>query len=178
MEQPEEQGFELVFGPRQIGAVLFVAVAVVGICSAIAYVAGKTAAAATRAQAPPPPIVAVTPPPPPQVVRVPAPPAARESEPPRVATLFQVALPNPGETYLQVAAVPKGVADVYAAGFTAQGRHAVLAPASTEAIVRVLVGPFRDKEDMAEAKTALQTAGFNPFVREYTSSEMEASNPR
>ncbi len=77
MEQPKEQGFELVFGPRQIGAVLFVAVAAVGICSAVAYVAGKTAAAATLAPAPLPPIVAVTPPPPPQVVQVPvaAPPA-------------------------------------------------------------------------------------------------------
>lgn len=181
MEQPEEQGFEIVAGPRQIGAILFVVIAVIGTCSAIAYVAGKTAAAASRMPKALPPIVAVTPPPPPQIVQVSAPQAASEPEPCEPAKApkhFPLESPKPGEVYLQVAAVPKGVADVYASGFAARGARAVLAASSSEAIVRVLLGPFQDKQDLSEVKVLLERDGFTPFVREYTAVQNQLAKTR
>ncbi|MDP8982780.1 MAG: SPOR domain-containing protein [Acidobacteriota bacterium] len=49
-----------------------------------------------------------------------------------------------------------------------KGFRMQVAPSPKEGIYRVLVGPMKDKASLAEARTALEEAGFkSPIVRKY-----------
>ncbi len=73
--------------------------------------------------------------------------------------------PEPGEQFLQVAAVGRdealGVADVlHAKGFQA---HAVPKPGNPK-IYRVLIGPVRDAGDLSTTRDALRKTGFREVI--------------
>ncbi len=107
------------------------------------------------------------------------PPAAAEPKPeapappPAVSTKETAGLPAPGETYLQVAAVKRGVAEGMADVLKQKGFRAIVAPivvngvTSTE-LFRVLVGPVSDASDLAKTRSDLEAAiGSRPIVRKY-----------
>jgi septal ring-binding cell division protein DamX len=75
--------------------------------------------------------------------------------------------PKPGETYLQIAAYGPKSLDAYLRILDGQGRHPLVAPGPVENIYRVLVGPFTKKDQMEEARRAIQASGIDPIVRTY-----------
>jgi cell division septation protein DedD len=86
-------------------------------------------------------------------------PRARK-EPPRAVS---------GGTYLQMAAVDRGVANVYVEVLSRKGFQAIVGPGPTPDIFRVLVGPLKDAATLARVKADLQDAGFTSFARKLTS---------
>jgi cell division septation protein DedD len=85
-------------------------------------------------------------------------------EPPATKTGTNFA-PQPGQQFLQVAAVGRdqalGVADVlHAKGFRA---HAVPKPGDPKTY-RVLIGPLRDAGDLSTTRDALRTIGFREVI--------------
>ncbi|HWR51834.1 MAG TPA: SPOR domain-containing protein [Bryobacteraceae bacterium] len=80
--------------------------------------------------------------------------------------------PQPGETFLQVAAVKHSEAKVIVDVLRAKGFSAVTAPVVINGVVsdslyRALVGPVKDAGDLARLKSDLQAAGFKPYVQKY-----------
>ena len=96
-----------------------------------------------------------------------APPPAAETAPPRPDQIEGFA-PQPGQTFLQVAAelhdsAASAASVLNKAGFNA---HVVLAPSGK--LFRVLVGPVKDKSDLALTRDALKAKGFlKVIVRNY-----------
>jgi cell division septation protein DedD len=70
-----------------------------------------------------------------------------------------------GATYLQIAAVDRGMAGVLVEVLHRKGFQAEFTSGPTEDIFRVLVGPAKDAEALARTKVDLQAAGFTSFVR-------------
>ena len=85
-------------------------------------------------------------------------PAVREPKP---ATI--------GATYLQMAAVDRGVAEVYVEVLRRKGFQALIANGPTADIFRVLVGPVKDAGSLARVKADLQAEGFTSFARKLPS---------
>jgi cell division septation protein DedD len=71
-------------------------------------------------------------------------------------------------TYLQMAAVDRGVAEVFVEVLLRKGFEAVIANGPTEDMFRVLVGPVKDATSLARVKADLQAAGFTSFPRKLT----------
>ncbi len=71
----------------------------------------------------------------------------------------------PGDTYLQIAAVDRGMAQVLVEVLRKKGFQAELAAGPTEDIFRVIVGPAKDADTLARMKADLQAAGFTSFTR-------------
>jgi hypothetical protein len=75
--------------------------------------------------------------------------------------------PAPGD-YWQVVATARPDAEIITEALAKRGFHAVMAPAPKDGVFRVLVGPLKDAGTQAQARTALEAAGFkNPIVRKY-----------
>ena len=89
--------------------------------------------------------------------------AGKESAP--VAPVSRSERGIPGDTYLQVAAVDRGMAEVLVEVLRRKGFQAEVALGATEDIFRVVVGPAKDDADLAHAKSDLQAAGFTSFVK-------------
>jgi cell division septation protein DedD len=102
-------------------------------------------------------VSAIPQPPQPLPQAVEKPPARKE--PPRALN---------GGTYLQMAAVDRGVANVYVEVLSRKGFQAIMAPGPTPDIFRVLVGPLKDAATLARVKADLQDAGFTSFARKLT----------
>jgi len=109
-------------------------------------------------------------------IPVPAPPPPSVPEPSaRVDTRGTPAASSPrsgrpiqGATYLQMAAVDRGVAEVFLEVLHRKGFQAVITKGPTEDIFRVLVGPVNDADSLARVKAGLQAAGFTSFPRKLT----------
>lgn len=159
---PETAEFEIVMGRRQIASMLFVTTVIVVACSAISFLAGKTASPrqVLAAQTPVPASVAVVAPAP-----VPKPQPAKQE--PLVSAEPLLADPVPGALYIQTGAVDKGVAMVIAEGLRTHHLQAFVAPGPSEKIFRVLIGPLADSEAYARAKTAIDGMGLNEFTKRY-----------
>ena len=71
----------------------------------------------------------------------------------------------PGNTYLQIAAVDRGMAEILVEVLRRKGFQVELAAGPTEDIFRVIVGPAKDADTLARMKADLQAAGFNSFSR-------------
>ena len=71
----------------------------------------------------------------------------------------------PGDTYLQVAAVDRGMAEVLVEVLHRKGFQAEVAFGATEDVFRVIVGPAKDDAALARTKADLQAAGFTSFVK-------------
>lgn len=179
MEQPESasSGFAILLGPRQIVAVLVVAISVAGILCSLSYIAGRAAshppvappAVPGRAAAPPPKPVALAP--------ALGPPAPVQPAKPADVSVWKNAPPRNGATYLQLMSVEAGVAEVLAEGLHTEGIEAVAAPGANPAVQRVLVGPLQDKS-IASVRARLEARGFHPFVKRYPESEAPAEPPK
>lgn len=151
------QEFEFVLGRRQVASLLFVASIVLMICVAASYVAGK-AMAPTAAPA----------------VAVATLPVAREPEPPPIilnqepvpeAPVF--AEPKAGSVYIQMGAVEKGVAIIFAEGLRKHGLNAFVGPGPSEKIFRVLIGPLPDPPAYVKAKETVDQIGLSTFARRF-----------
>jgi cell division septation protein DedD len=75
-------------------------------------------------------------------------------------------VPEPGATYLQVTALHRADADNLVKTLREQKLPALVADSSKPDLFRVLVGPYHQTADVADAKARLKTLGFaNAFVQ-------------
>ena len=155
-EQPEE--FELVLGRRQVASVTFVILVLLAVFSGVSYVAGK-AGPPRKIETP----VKVSVPEPPSIPVV----QATIARPAAAAEAPLFANPVPKAVYIQMGAVEKGIAVIFAEGLRKRGFDAFAAPGPNEKVFRVLVGPFRSAEAYQVAKTSLDQIGLNTFTRRY-----------
>ncbi len=169
--------YEIVLGRRQIASLLFIAIVLAVVFSAVSYLAGRTAAP-KPVQLPPVPSVAASPvsapaatPATPMIEAttsvLPAEPALpiakrdNKPEPPMFAE------PLPGAVYIQMGAVDKGMAMVFAAGLRRYGFDGFVAPGPNEKIFRVLIGPLPDPDSFRRAKAAVDALDLGTFARRY-----------
>ena len=154
-------------GRRQIAGVSLVVMVLLAVFSGISYLIGKTAESKTVAPDPAaevphnPPVQTADPRP--QAVQPAQIPAAEASA--SGTPLF--ANPIPGAVYIQVGAVEKGVAEIWAEGLRTHGLAAFVAPGLSDRIFRVLVGPLPSPEAYQYAKDALDRIGLETFGRKY-----------
>jgi hypothetical protein len=166
-------------GERQIAALGFVACLVLGCVATVAYLAGRVAG--PRQQA-----VAASANAAPQATRKPEPRPAVEqlivvepaTPPPLVALAPELQpkspVPEPavqdvltGNTFWQVAATERGMAEVTIEMLTRKGLPARIGDSPSSGIFRVLVGPMRTPEETNRYKIVLDEAGFHPFIKKY-----------
>jgi cell division septation protein DedD len=152
---PAPPEFEFVLGRRQVAGLLFVGSVILTACVAASYAAGKSVA-----PKPAPPVIVTREPEPPPVVLYQEPPAM--VEPPLLAD------PKPGSVYIQMAAVEKGVAVIFAEGLRKRGLAAFVAPGPSEKIFRVLIGPLPDPASYLRAKDEVDRIGLATFARKFT----------
>jgi cell division septation protein DedD len=162
--------YEIVLGRRQIASLLFIAIVLAVVFSAVSYLAGRTAGA-KPVQRPPAPPVAAAPAATPVIEAttsvLPAEPALpiakrdNKPEPPMFAE------PLPGAVYIQMGAVDKGMAMVFAAGLRRYGFDGFVAPGPNEKIFRVLIGPLPDPDSFRRAKAAVDALDLGTFARRY-----------
>jgi cell division septation protein DedD len=75
-------------------------------------------------------------------------------------------VPQPGATYLQVTALRKGDAESLVKTLKEQSFPALMADSSKPDLFRVMVGPYHQTADVADAKARLKALGFaNAFVQ-------------
>src|SRR5712671_1452660 len=144
----ESSEFEIVLGWRQMSSILFVAVVVIVCFSAFAYLVGRSAtprAVSGAAPATPIPATATPAAPAPTVQATLARPRSRP-EPELFAT------PVPNKIYIQMAAVEKGLAIIFAEGLRHRGLDGFVAPAPNEKLFRVLIGPLPDEASYTRVK--------------------------
>jgi len=150
--EPEEE-FEFVVGRRQIASLSFVSVIVLMTCVAGAYVVGKSMS--------PKPVPAVA-----EIVREPdPPPITLDQEPVPEQPLF--AEPKAGSVYIQMGAVEKGVAVIFAEGLRKRGLASFVAPGPSDKIFRVLIGPLSDSAAYQKAKGIVDQIGLSSFARKF-----------
>jgi cell division septation protein DedD len=80
---------------------------------------------------------------------------------------FTLVTPQPGERYLQVAAVTPHMVLTYVDTLRKVNLDAVVAPGPTPDLLRILVGPFSDQNSMDQAKAQLEAVGKSPIIRSY-----------
>ena len=167
----EAEDYEIVLGRRQLASVSFVVLVLIAIFCTVSYLAGKSFVA--KAAPAPPPQIVVAPPEPaaiPQIEATIAPPAAAPIPAPLPA-LIKTDLneppifsnPVPGAVYIQMAAVEKGIAAVFAAGLRGNGLPSFVAPGPNDKVYRVLIGPLPDPAAYQRAKEKLDQLGLNTF---------------
>jgi len=117
----------------------------------------------------PPPVV---PPVKPSPVAVPksAPPEPKPTPPVKpIPAPVKPAPPAPSAaikgTYFQVSAIEKKEAEMLAEVLRKKGFHATTQAVPDRALVRVLVGPVKDSEEMNKVKAGLVAAGFQPIPK-------------
>ena len=176
---------ELVLGNKQLVSLFFVVVALCGVFFALGYmvrgnslkssaVTADNPAAATaspsdtlRRQQPEPPAAESASPPPAQAAEA----APAETHPAQdvsattapvsaAADAPSVAAPEAGASYVQVGALARADAESTVRTLREQHFPALLAASSKEGLYRVLVGPYHQTTDVADAKARLKTLGF------------------
>lgn len=75
--------------------------------------------------------------------------------------------PQPGEKYLQLAALPPSFIDRYISELEAKGFHASVAPCPDENSRRILIGPFAERSALDKERAVLEAAGIQPILRFY-----------
>lgn len=149
--------YEIVLGRRQIASVLFVAIVALVTFSALAYLTGKAANPKQIAAIP----AATAAPPPAPIAVEPAPVKPAAAEPPLFAD------PAPNATYLQMGAVERGVAVIFAEGLRKRGLPSFVAPGPDDKIFRVLIGPLPDAQAYRSAKDKVDAIGLATFGKKY-----------
>ncbi len=72
-----------------------------------------------------------------------------------------------GNTYWQVAAIDRGMAEVSCEFLLRKELPALLGDSPTPGIVRVLVGPIHTPDETTKYKAVLEDSGFHPFIKKY-----------
>ncbi len=172
-DEIESEDYEIVVGRRQLASISFVVLVLIAIFCTVSYLAGKSLAPKASSA---PPQIAATPPAPappmaiPQIEATIAPPVPGPSPAP-IPALIQADLndppifsnPIPGAVYIQMGAVERGVAAIFAAGLRGNGFLASVAPGPSEKIFRVLIGPLPDPAAYTRAKEKLDRMGLDTF---------------
>jgi cell division septation protein DedD len=168
--------YEIVLGRRQVASLLFIAIVLAVVFSAVSYLAGRSAvpnpvkvpvATTSATAAAPAPAATATPMIEATTSVLPAEPALpiakrdNKPEPPLFAE------PLPGAVYIQMGAVDKGMAMVFAAGLRKYGFDGFVAPGPNEKIFRVLIGPLPDPDSFRRAKAAVDALDLGTFARRY-----------
>jgi len=157
-ETAEPAEFEIVIGRRQLSSLLFVATVVIVTFSAVSYLVGRSVTprevSAAAAQAAP--VAAPIP-----VVNATIAPTTTRAEPPMFAD------PLPRKTYIQMGAVEKGLAIIFAEGLRRRGLDGFVAPGPNDKLFRVLIGPFADEAVYKRVKNQVDQIGLNTFPRRY-----------
>ncbi|MDP2997055.1 MAG: SPOR domain-containing protein [Bryobacterales bacterium] len=117
-----------------------------------------TGSAPERVAAPPPPAA--------KPVAEPVKPAAAPSGPASVAGSGLVQ-PEPGQTYLQVAAVRRPDADTLVSELRKKEFSAGVTAGPNETLFRVVVGPLKDSAEVNRQRTRLKELGFDPMVKRF-----------
>jgi cell division protein FtsN len=196
MRRNEEGELELVVGNRQLLSVLFIMFVLFGAVFSMGYFVGRSTApepaaqgpeakmasaenpAQPRSALPPPPVEAQAPPTaaadaplePGQAKVTPAVTPIPDSKPPEKPKppAAEPAVPLPGQTYLQVAAVGKPEAELVMDSLKKRGFSALVAPVPNDTRWRALVGPLPDAASLAKARSDLLALGFKDMiVRKY-----------
>jgi len=153
---------------KRIASIWIPAILGLGLLMAFAYVGVRIVAGKSQAT---PATMAITKEAPAIAPPVAEPPA--KAGPPKAApttinaTNLTIITPLPGERYLQVAAVSPHMVLTYVDTLRKTNLDAVVAPGPTPDLLRILVGPFADRESMDQAKAQLQASGRSPIVRSY-----------
>jgi hypothetical protein len=155
---------EWVVGTPQMAALAFLGIAAIAVFSGLSYLAGK----AMQADPLPPIQVKL------QQAAAPEPSIgdqfasyAGTAPVPKAPPAPIFSDPSPGKSYIQMAAVEKGVAAVFAEGLRAHDLTAFVAPGPSPNIFRVLIGPVSDSQSYKAAKLELDKIGLSTFMRQY-----------
>lgn len=97
-----------------------------------------------------------------------APPQPKAEAPP-VGTDQQIHMiaPSTGQRYIQVAALNPEATRRYIEELRRAKLAPQVAPGPSPELLRILIGPFADQDALTHAKTELESAGIENFVREY-----------
>lgn len=187
----DEADFEIVFGRRQVASTGLLLIVLLACFSGASYMIGRSAGANSGDA---PATAAATP----SVAETPAPkpaedPAAVTAAPVKTATsalmtgvpvtstpvtgspgaakpqapLFAEAIS--GQVYIQVGAIDKSLARIWAEGLRAHGLDAFVAAGPSDKMWwRVLVGPLPDPQSYQRAKDTLDGLGITTFGRKYS----------
>jgi cell division septation protein DedD len=148
----------------------------IGLLIAAIYLGGRIVAAHRPAQATARTTNGVPPaaPPRPSVVAQPLVAAAAkpEVEPERSATVatddaIPMIAPHGGERYIQLGAYNLEATRRFVQHLRGEKLEPRVAPGPKPEILRVLIGPFDNRDALDRKKAQLQTEGFDTFVREY-----------
>lgn len=166
----ENVDFEIVFGRTQIASTGLVIMVVLAFFSGVSYLIGKTTGARVPATPASTPVAAPTTPTAAKAVAPVAVPAAPAAAPSAVSTkpeppLFAEAVS--GQVYLQVGAIEKGLAGIWAEGLRTHGLDSFVAPGPSDKVWRVLVGPLPDPAAFQQARTVLDSLGIDTFGKRY-----------
>lgn len=101
----------------------------------------------------------------PQPVAVPVVEKAKSSDAPKPA--WNTVNPQPGDLYLQLAAMGPNSTNEYLKALDAKGIHPQIAPGPSENLHRLVIGPFPDKAALEKEQQDLQTAGIEFMARRY-----------
>ncbi len=154
---PEE--FEFVLGRRQMASLAFVFTIVLVVCVSVAYLVGKSIS--VKPIAPVTTVAAPVSEPPHIVLQAdPAPVLDQQDRP-----LF--AEPKIGAVYIQMGAVEKGVAAIFAEGLRRKGLPGFVSSGPNDKIFRVLIGPLPTPAAYIEAKDAVDRLGLTTFARKF-----------
>ncbi|HXP84011.1 MAG TPA: SPOR domain-containing protein [Bryobacteraceae bacterium] len=158
----EIEEYEFVLGRRQVASLSFVVLVLLSAFAGISYLMGRATVAHANTVAPPSkPVIEAAAGHPSAPPVAPAPEV--KSPPTTSADLF--ADPIAGATYIQLAAVDRGIATIMAEGVRSHGLPSLVAPGPNDKIFRVLVGPFPDAAAHQQAKASLEQIGLSAFAQ-------------
>ncbi len=174
---------EYVFGHRQLAAIAFVVVGLLGIAAAMAYMAGRAAAPTfpqhARDSAPSrktiveipvakPSPSAVSPDPVPVSTAAPVNrPVTSASNPPLPVEPASAGVPAHGTHFFQVVSTDRAQAVGILDKLTAAGIAGIIGEGPSPDRVRVFAGPANDASSQAELRQKLEAAGFRPFLKKF-----------
>jgi cell division septation protein DedD len=172
----EEFDYEIVLDRGQFAGLALVAVVLLAVFSGGSYLIGRSMTRPVPALAQPsiaPALVAQTPAAPtpaaaPKAVEAAAPTSVSPAVPASTAAAAPlIADAVAGKVYLQVGAIEKGLASIWAEGLRTHGLDAFVSPGPSDKQWRVLVGPIPDPQAFQRTKDLLDNLGVNTFGRRY-----------
>jgi hypothetical protein len=169
--------FEIAFGRRQLASTGLVLIVVLACFSGVSYLIGRSGGTRISDVATAPStalLIPAAPAPAKKAAEVPALTMLPEASNPK-APVFGVALA--GNVYIQVGAIEKELAGIWAEGLRTHGLDAFVATGLNDNEWRVLVGPLPDPQSYQRAKDTLDNLGITTFGRRYISSDSPDAVP-
>jgi cell division septation protein DedD len=158
---------------KRIATVWIPAILAVGLLTSFSYLGVRIAAAKSQAKTVVP-VARTAVPPTPAVVHEAVKPEPElptpKPQPKAIAeqTNFMIIVPQSGEKYIQLAAITPHMVLSYVDDLRKLDlQPIVVAPGPTPELLRILVGPFADRESLEKAKATLETAKRAYLVRVY-----------